>query len=85
MYQISYSKEALKMLKTLDKKTEKRIKAKIKLLANNPDDLKNNIEKLKNREGYRLRVGDYRVIFDIDKKILTICIINIKTRNEAYE
>ena len=56
--EIKYSKQALKFLKKQDVVTQKRI---INAISNLP---KGDVKKLQNRNGRRLRIGDYRVIFD---------------------
>ena len=48
------------------------IKAKIEQYADSPKSLANNVKKLKGREGYRLRIGDWRVIFDDDGRVIWI-------------
>jgi mRNA interferase RelE/StbE len=41
--------------------------------------------KLKGREGYRIRIGDYRVIYDIHDKQLVVEIITLGNRREIYD
>lgn len=57
---------------------------KIKELANNPGGMRN-VKRLTNHPGYRLRVGDWRIIYTINENELLIHIINIKTRGEVYK
>ncbi|WP_410525670.1 type II toxin-antitoxin system RelE family toxin [Rickettsia helvetica] len=45
----------------------------------------NNIKKLIGHEGYRLRVGNYRIIYRIDTGKLEILVINIDVRGEVYK
>jgi len=49
-----------------------RIRAKIFQYAKDPASLANNVVKLQGREGYRLRVGDWRVIFADDGRVMFI-------------
>lgn len=72
----------LKFLKSLKGPDQKRIEAAITLLATNPIPPK--ALKLSNREGYRLRIGNYRVIYSIKREILTIRVIDIGHRKEIY-
>ncbi len=74
---IQYSKQAIKFLKKQDKPTRKRIVTAINLLP--AGDVKN----LQGRNSYRLRVGDYRVIFDIHGNILYI--EKIGNRGQVYK
>lgn len=41
-------------------------------------------KKLTDREGYRIRVGDYRILYTIDDKAKIIVIYRIKIRKDAY-
>ncbi len=45
----------------------------------------NNVKKLTGVEGYRLRVGDWRVIYTLKRQILTIIVITPGHRSEVYE
>lgn len=80
---INYSQKADKFLKTLNKDSVKFIKDKIKILATSPDDLKNNITKLKGCDLYRLKIGNFRVIFDSEGNILNI--YSIGYRKDVYD
>ena len=43
-----------------------------------------NAKKLQDRSGYRLRVGDWRVIYEIDKDEVVIIVLKIAPRGEVY-
>ena len=74
---ISYSKPAIKAIGHIDSPMKQRIKAAIENL---PD---GDVKKLKGfTVAYRLRVGDYRVLFDMDTDIT---ITNILPRGDAYK
>ena len=84
MKQISYSREATKTLIKMPANTAKLIRSKIQQYAAEPASLTNNVKVLKGGEGLmRLRVGDWRVIFTEDGRILEI--IKIAPRGGAYE
>lgn len=74
---IQYSKQALKFLKKQDKSTQIRIISAINDLP------AGDIIKLQGREGYRLRVGSYRVIFDKHGEVLMI--EKIDNRGQIYK
>ena len=80
---IAISKDALKALERLPADTAARIRAKIGRYARNPKALANNVKKLKGREGYRLRVGDQRVIFERDRD--TMIVLAIGHRGAIYD
>lgn len=75
--EIKYSKQALTFLNKQDVVTQKRI---INALSNLP---KGDVKKLQNRNGRRLRIGDYRVIFDNVENIIFIQIID--NRGQVYK
>ena len=59
------------------------IRSKIEQYADAPASLANNVKKLQGRNGYRLRVGDWRVIFDQDGVVLDV--LQIGPRGSIYE
>jgi len=85
MYKVVYTKEALKGLKKLPTNWQRRIESKVKLLANDPYKENNNIKKLVDSDLFRLRVGDYRIIYEINDEVVAITIIKIKPRGSVYK
>ena len=76
--QIEYSKKAVKYINSSDKPTKKRLKEAIEKIPFG------DINKLQGvEEGYRLRVGDLRVLFSMDDN--NIYIDNIIPRGQAYK
>ena len=86
MSTVEFIKEAVEELSRIDPVWQKRILNKIKILSADPKNLANNIKKLKGkyRDYYRLRVGDYRVIYSRENDRLIIIIIRIGHRKEIY-
>lgn len=84
MYKISYSKEAEKTLQRMPRNMAKLILGKLKDIAVNPYADHPNATKLQGREGYRLRVGDWRVIYKIQNEQLIIVVMKIASRGEVY-
>ena len=74
---IRYSKQAKKFISKQDKLQKDRLENAINNLPNG------DVKKLKGYTYYRLRVGDYRVIFD--KQLNIIEVIKIDNRGEAYK
>jgi len=83
MKKIAYTRDALNALSRMPAKTAKLIRAKIEQYAAAPASLAANVRKLQGRTGYRLRVGDYRVIFDDKGNVLEI--LEIGPRGSIYE
>lgn len=82
-YKIFYRKSVFKELKILDKKTNQRILKTIELLVSNPRPA--NSKKLKSQEEiFRVRVGDYRILYLISDAEKQIIITSVLHRKEAY-
>ncbi len=76
--QIEYSKQAVKYINSVDKPTKKRLKEAIEKIP------LGDIKKLQGIEnGYRLRVGDLRVLFSLEDDI--VYIDNILPRGQVYK
>ena len=79
---ISIRKKAIKDLKSIDKNMQEKIKKEILNLKNFPN--VRNIKKLVNFEpAYRLRIGDFRILFDVEKD--EIVIGRILPRKDSYK
>ena len=85
MYKVSLSTKSFKFLKRSDPKLREVLQRKINMLAQDPFDAALNVKKLKGREGYRLRVGDYRILYTVENNIVTIHIVDIAHRREVYQ
>lgn len=81
--QIHYSKQAENFLKKVQRKQRETIITKIHQYADDPQSLKNMVKKLQNSPFSRLRVGDYRVVFDEDGNVMLI--ERIETRGNVYK
>ena len=84
MFSIIISESALKQLAKLPKNAVKKIESSISELASNPRPV--GVKKLKDsREDlYRIRVGDYRVVYSIEDKIQVVDIRQIGHRKDIY-
>lgn len=83
MKQIIYTRVARRSLERIPANTARLIRSKIEQYAADSASLANNVLKLQGREGFRLRVGDWRVIFDEDGRILQI--LQVAPRGGAYD
>jgi len=83
IYQIEFTKQASKQFKNLPFQEQQILAPKIDSLANNPNP--NNATKLVGEDNlYRLRVGDYRIIYTIQNEQLLILILKISHRRDVY-
>jgi mRNA interferase RelE/StbE len=84
MKRIAYSKDAQRTLRRIPANAVANIRENIKLYATTPVALANKVVRLQGMSGYfRLRVGDWRVIFTENAEI--IAIIKIGARGSVYE
>lgn len=84
-YTLLIKKQAKKTLQGLARNDRNRIAEKIKCLGENPDDSNLDIKPLQGEPYYRLRVGQWRIIFDRDDEVKIIAIEKIKPRGDAYK
>ena len=83
-YKVEILKGALKQLKKLSPELQERIQVKIDDLAIEPRP--NGVKKLKGKENaYRIRVGEYRVIYDIFDDILVVNVVEVGHRSKVYK
>ena len=81
-YKISFKKSAAKELEALPKADLQRIIQKIKKLENEPRPIES--RKLSNYELFRIRQGDYRIVYFVDDKKFELQIFKIGHRKEIY-
>mgnify|MGYP002713062937 CR=1 FL=1 len=86
MYALVFLNSAKKELKKLDTIVQKSIKEKLLLLTTNPDTLKNNIKALRGdyKGKFRLRINQYRVVFQVKDEELIIIVVRVGHRKEVY-
>ena len=73
-----------KALARLPQNWQKRILAKIKEIALDPYARHNNVTKLQGRDGYRLRIGGWRVIYELHDDQLELWALDVGARGGAY-
>jgi mRNA interferase RelE/StbE len=72
------------MLQKMPRDIGRSIRQKLDQIAVDPFAPHSGVAKLQNREGYRLRIGDWRVIYDIQKEKVVILVVKIASRGEVY-
>ena len=82
MYKVSIEKSVQKTLEKINAPFYSRIKYAILKLAENPRP--EGYKKLKGREGYRIRVADYRIIYEIFDEVLLVTVIDLGNRKDIY-
>jgi mRNA interferase RelE/StbE len=81
-YKITFTDTSRKQFRKLEKDVQERIIKALERIRIRPE---NFVKKLVGDPGYRLRVGDYRVILDIQKSELIILVIKIGHRKNIYD
>jgi mRNA interferase RelE/StbE len=81
-YSVILPKSTQKTLDRLPDEIARRILERLSALENNPRP--HDVKKLKGREAWRIRVGDYRVIFEIHERELRVVVITIGHRRDVY-
>ena len=82
VYTVLILKRAQKELRRIPESAYERIRDSIFALAKTPRP--RGCLKLSAREGWRLRVGDYRVVYEIDEQDKTVTILNVGHRRDVY-
>ena len=82
MYEVIISDKALKQIEKLEKKEQERIFNALEKIRIRPESY---VKKLVGMPGFRFRVGDYRIIVDIDKGRLLILVVKVAHRKNVYD
>lgn len=84
MRQVIYSREAARVLQRVPANMARLIREKVLQLAADPRSLANNVRALKGRDGYyRLRVGNWRVVFREDGAVVDV--VEVGPRGSIYD
>jgi len=81
-YQVILPKSVQKELDRLADDVAQRIMIRLTGLETNPRPA--DVKKLKGRDAWRIRVGDYRVIYEIHDRMLQVIVITVGHRREIY-
>jgi mRNA interferase RelE/StbE len=83
LYKIEWRRSAKKELKKLDKQIIPKILQAVENLADNP--YPSNCKKLIGSDSiYRIRVGDYRIIYNVESSLVIVEVIKVGHRREIY-
>lgn len=85
-YSIEFDKSAFKYLQKLDKPTRTRIVHSLQILSENPLNSELDIKRMQGTiDEFRLRIGNYRIIYSIENDKLLIYVIKIGSRGDVYK
>ena len=82
MYRVGLSPAALREARRLPPREKERIDRALAELAENPRP--SGVRKLRGMEGYRLRVGDYRILYEVDESVEEVTVWRIMSRSDVY-
>ena len=82
-YRIELRPAAIRALRKLDPQDRPRLQAAIALLAQDPRPP--NARPLKGRDGFRVRVGDYRILYTVADDVLLVVVVTLGHRRDVYE
>lgn len=85
MYRIEFDREAAKALKGLPSTVKARIVGRIESLASEPRPVGCKLLAGTDDPLYRIRVGPYRIIYEVRDKALVILVLRISSRGDAYK
>jgi len=81
-YKVQLRPAAIRELRKIEKPAQLRIQGAIALLATDPRPPSSRA--LRGRPGYRVRVGDYRIVYTIHDDVLVVVIITLGHRKDVY-
>jgi mRNA interferase RelE/StbE len=81
-YRIEFTPKANREIKKLPHQVQDDLREAISALGNNPRPPR--VEKMKGYPWFKIRVGDYRVVYEVLDKILLVLIIRVGDRKEVY-
>jgi mRNA interferase RelE/StbE len=84
MYKIVFTRQATKSFQKLPRTIALQIREKLAQVATDPFAQHPAVTKLQNRPGYRIRVGDWRVLYELQQEELIILVLKIGSRGEVY-
>jgi mRNA interferase RelE/StbE len=83
-YSIEFTTAGLRDLKALPANVQKRVINQVEKLVDNPRPY-NSVKIEGGKDAYRIRVGDYRVLYQIREKVLLILVVRVRHRKDAYK
>ena len=84
VYELRIRKQAIKALQAMPRREAERIPSKLRLVADDPNRRDVDIARLQGRTGFRLRVGDVRIIIERDHEAAVFVVLRIASRGQVY-
>jgi mRNA interferase RelE/StbE len=84
MYKVVMTEKVVKAMQIIPKADVGRFMRKIAIIAKNPYAPLSFVKRLKNSQNFRFRFGDYRGVYNVLDKVLTITVIDVAHRKDIY-
>ncbi|MFN7778531.1 MAG: type II toxin-antitoxin system RelE family toxin [Betaproteobacteria bacterium] len=84
MFVLEYTRQASRMLESMPRNVRAVVEGKIAAVCADPHGRHNNATRLQGRPEFRLRVGDWRVIYRVIDERVTVLIVKIGSRGQVY-
>jgi mRNA interferase RelE/StbE len=84
-YRVEFKKSARKEFDRLPRRIQEKVVEALRFLSESPFSDLLNIKKIKGEESlYRIRIGDYRLVYEVQAVVLLVIVIKIGHRREVY-
>lgn len=84
-YRLEFKQSAAREFKRLPRRVKERVEDVLRLLAVSPYSEQLGVRKIRGSQDlFRVRVGDYRVVYEVRASVLTVTVIRIGHRREVY-
>lgn len=85
MYRIEIKAKARRALDRMPRDLRERVMRRIELLAQDPFAAELDVKRLKGFDGLRLRVGDWRVIYQVDQGRIVVLVLAVAPRGGVHD
>lgn len=85
VYRVEITRPALRVLRRVPANLARLIRGKIDEVAHDPFAAHRNVKPLRGRGGHRLRVGDWRVIYELDHEGRRLVVLDLGPRGNVYD
>jgi len=85
MYSLEFTAESTKALRRMPRNIAALILDKLNKLTANPSASNNNLKRLKGSNDFRMRVGDWRVVYTVENDRLVITVVRVAPRGGVYD